>query len=59
MDIEIKIKDEEAKEVILDHALKTFPEIDESTQDVDISYSYGDFTVRISDKIEEKEPEEA
>lgn len=59
MDVEIKIKDEEAKDVILDHVLETFPEIDRATKDIDILQSYGDFTVRISDKVEAEEPEEA
>ena len=33
--------------------------MDRATKDIDILQSYGDFTVRISDKVEAKEPEEA
>lgn len=58
MDIEIKIKDIESCGIILKHVLKVFPEVDESIQNVEVSHSYGDFTVRISDKVEAKKPEE-
>lgn len=58
MEIKVKLKTDEVREIIKAHALKEFP-VDVDKYDVDVLESYNSFTVEICEKVPEpeKEPE--
>ena len=54
MKITIKVENNEAKEIIKSYVMKQIP-MDFTDKEIYVSNSYGEFTVEITDKIEEVE----
>ena len=50
MDIKITFKLDETKEILKAHVLKELP-INQETNDIYVTESYGEFTVKIEEKI--------
>ena len=55
MEIKISFKADEVKEILKTHVLKELP-INQETNDIYVTESYGEFTVKVEEKTVAKEP---
>ena len=58
MEIKITVKDEEACNIIKEHVLGSLPDSTIADKKIEVSQSYGDFTIYIEDKVKPIKDEE-
>ena len=58
MEIKITIKEKESCSIIKDHVLKSLPDSTIANKKIEVSQSYGEFTVYVENRVEPIKNEE-